>query len=247
MMTKPRTSALSFNPADAIPERPGPPQPFVQQAEQLDAADGDGHHDRDRGDREIVVELAHRLHEGPAVGVEHQRAVGRVDQRHGRGEQRREDQHGPERQAVRGLAGRQAEQRDLRRRVEAQAEQEAEQQHVPGPRDQGEQRPAQARQHAAVRSASARRRLAAPSRTRRKVRQVARKMTRLTIAIANRKSAETSVPISPPISRHLRASSPSAALASASATTERHDGRMPEREEQARRSATGAPPASACA
>ena len=46
--------------------------------------------DRNRGDGHVVVELADRLHERPAIGAEHQHAVGRVDQRHAGGEQRRE-------------------------------------------------------------------------------------------------------------------------------------------------------------
>src|ERR1700761_6127877 len=61
---------------------------------------------------------------------------------------------------------------------------------------------------------------ASPARTRRKVRQVERKITVLTIAIANRNSAETSVPTSPPSSR--QSSNDGAATASsatASATT----------------------------
>ena len=62
------------------------------------------HHDRDGGDGQVVIELADRLDEGPAIGADHEDAVGGVDQRHAGGEQRREDQMAPRRHALRACA-----------------------------------------------------------------------------------------------------------------------------------------------
>ena len=61
-------------------------------AEHLDAADHERDQHRHERDVQVVVELADGLDVGPAVGAQHQIAVRGVDERHARGEQRRQDE-----------------------------------------------------------------------------------------------------------------------------------------------------------
>src|SRR5438094_532768 len=54
--------------------------------EQFDHADQERDGDREAGDGDVVIDLADRIGEGPAVGVAHEGAVGGVHQRHSGGE-----------------------------------------------------------------------------------------------------------------------------------------------------------------
>ncbi len=92
----------------------------------LDAADDESDDDRDEGDGQVVVELAHGLDEGPAVGAEHEDVVGGVDERHARSEEDGEDEDGAERKSAGGFGGGDAEQADFGCGVEAEAEEDAE-------------------------------------------------------------------------------------------------------------------------
>ena len=65
------------------------------QAERLDAANHQRHQHGHRGDGQIVEQLADGISIGPAVSPQHQDAVGGIDQRHARGEQRGKDQQRP--------------------------------------------------------------------------------------------------------------------------------------------------------
>jgi len=63
------------------------------QTERFDAADQCGDGDRNSGDRQIVLELAQRVDEGPAIGADHENAVRGIDESHAGGKQRREYQN----------------------------------------------------------------------------------------------------------------------------------------------------------
>ena len=106
--------------------------------------------DGDRGDGEIVPNLADRIEERPAIGADHQHAVGGVDQRHAGGEQRRKNHDGADGHAAGRLAGGDGEQADFGRGVETQPEQEADREHLPAARHHAEQRPEDAGQQAAA-------------------------------------------------------------------------------------------------
>src|SRR6185437_15897272 len=137
--------------ADPAPHAAGERELVGDEPQRLDAADDERHDDRNEGDRHVVIELADGLDEGPAIGAEHQDAVGRIDERHAGGEERREGEDRPDRQPVRGLGGGDAEEADLRRRVEAEPEQEAERIHVPALADEAEERPEDPAEDAAPR------------------------------------------------------------------------------------------------
>jgi hypothetical protein len=98
----------------------------------LDQADHQGDRDRQPGDHDVVVDLAHRSGEGPAVGEVHEHAVDGVQQAHPGGEKHGQHEDGVPGHLDGGAAGRQHQQADLRSGVEAQAEQEAHGVHVPG-------------------------------------------------------------------------------------------------------------------
>src|ERR671918_1467424 len=136
--------------ADRIPEGALQPELVADQAERFDPTDDQRRDHGDEGDGEVVVELADRLHEGPAVGAKHDDAIGRVHQRHAGGEQRREDQDRPDRQAPPSPARRDAKEAHFGRRVEAQAEEEPERIHVPAPLDQSEETAEDAAEEAAL-------------------------------------------------------------------------------------------------
>ena len=143
---------MSLMRADRAPEAAavGQAELVADEIERLQAADDHRDDDRNRRDGHVVVELADRLHERPAIGAQHQHAVGRVDQRHAGGEQGRKHQDRRERDAVGGLRRGDAEQRDLGRGVEAEPEQEADRQHVPALGHEPEQRAKDARQESAI-------------------------------------------------------------------------------------------------
>src|SRR6202035_497883 len=91
--------------ADKIPETAFEAELAGDEAERLDAADQERDHDGDRGDGEIVPDLADRIEERPAIGADHQHAVGGIDQCHASGEQRRKNHDGADGHAAGGLAG----------------------------------------------------------------------------------------------------------------------------------------------
>src|SRR3984885_2419089 len=110
-------------------------QSIADQIERLEAAPDHRDEDRHGGNGEIVIELADWLDEGPAIGPKHEDAVGRIEQSHAGREQRGKDQDRPDREALRRLTGRDAQQAHLRRRVEAEAEQDSEGIHLPAALD----------------------------------------------------------------------------------------------------------------
>jgi hypothetical protein len=91
---------------------------IAYQVERFEPADDHGDNDGYPGDRQVIVELADRLEEGPAVGAEHQDAVGRIDQGHAGCEQRRKHHDRPKSRPRRGERVRMLERTGpLRRRV----------------------------------------------------------------------------------------------------------------------------------
>src|SRR5579871_4380378 len=66
---------ISVELADEVPERSLQAELIADQAQSLDPADDDGHHHGHEGDGQVVEQLADRLHEGPAIGAQHQDAV----------------------------------------------------------------------------------------------------------------------------------------------------------------------------
>src|SRR5580700_2314113 len=61
--------------ADKIPEAAFEAELAGDEAERLNAADQERDHDGDRGDGEIVPNLANRIEKRPAIGADHQHAV----------------------------------------------------------------------------------------------------------------------------------------------------------------------------
>ena len=86
---------------------------------------------RERGDGDVVVDLAHRLGERPAVGEVHEAAVDRVEQAHAGREQDRQGQDRVPGQRERRRAAGEDQQADLGGGVEAEPEQHADRVHVP--------------------------------------------------------------------------------------------------------------------
>ena len=119
-------------------------------AQDLDSAHHERDEDRDEGDVEVVVELADGLDVRPAVGPEHEDAVGRVDRAHPGREERGQDQDERDREVAGAGGGSQAEQRDLARRVEPEPEEDPERIHVPALADEPEHRPQESREQAPV-------------------------------------------------------------------------------------------------
>ena len=81
-MTKPMM--LRSRPPTQSQKAPCRPSLLGEQAEQFDGADDQGDGDGQAGDGEVVVDLADRLGERPAVGEVHERAVDGVQQAHAR-------------------------------------------------------------------------------------------------------------------------------------------------------------------
>ena len=84
------------------------------------------------------------------IGAEHQNAVRRVDQRHPGREQRRKHHDRPDGEPVRRLRRRDAQQRNLGRGVEAEAEQKSQRKHLPALGDNAKQRTEEPRQQPAI-------------------------------------------------------------------------------------------------
>ena len=140
---------------------------------------------------------------------------------------------------LRGLGGGDAEQADLGRGVEAEPEQEPERVHVPADREttlnSGRNRRASKPRPAssASRSSST---ICSPRRARAKAAQMPRRMNRLARPMTSRNSAETAVPMTPPMS--WKASSWLLQGRGRRGDGDRgqdHDGRVAEREEEADR------------
>ena len=127
-----------------VPEAAAQAELLGRDREQLDGADDERDRHRERGDGEVVIDLAHGLGEGPAVGEVHERAVDRVEQRHAGGEEHRQAEDRVPRQPGAGRARGQEEQRDLGRRVEAQAEEDAQRVHLPRLADRAREAPEEA-------------------------------------------------------------------------------------------------------
>jgi hypothetical protein len=87
---------------------------------------------------------------GPAIRTEHQDAVGGVDQRHACREQDRQHEHGPERETMRRLGRRYAEQRNLGRGIESEPGEEPDWIKMPATRYESQQWPKQAREESAI-------------------------------------------------------------------------------------------------
>src|ERR1700722_7669868 len=120
------------------------------QIERLEAAYHYCNDDRNSGDGEIVIELADRLDEGPAISAEHKNAIGRIKQGHAGGKQSRKDQNRPDRKTLRRLGRRNAKKADLSRGVEAKAEQDAKRIHLPAALDQTKKAAEQAPEQPAI-------------------------------------------------------------------------------------------------
>ena len=103
-----------------------------QHAEDFDGADDERRADGQPGDDQVVVDLADRLGERPAVGEVHEEAVQRVGQHQAAGEQERQREHGVVRQPLDRRVSGGGEQHDLGGGVEADAEDQAHQVQLPG-------------------------------------------------------------------------------------------------------------------
>src|SRR5581483_5135420 len=107
------------------------PSCLHHELQQLDASDAQRDGDRERSDGDVVVDLAHRVREGPAVRVAHEGAVRRVEQGHAGGEEQREREDGCERHVAPRRTRREREQADLGGGVVAETEEDAEREHLP--------------------------------------------------------------------------------------------------------------------
>ena len=103
-----------------------------QQAGEHDDADDQSDDHRQHRDGQVVVDLADRLQERPAVGPRHEDAVECVEQAHPRGEEHRQHQNRVPGQSEGGGPGGQYQQRHLGGGVEAQAHEQAYGVEVPG-------------------------------------------------------------------------------------------------------------------
>src|SRR2546421_4917043 len=127
------------HPTDRVPRTPTKIQLLDEQLAQLEQADEERDKDRERGDGEVVENLPHRVRESPRIRLRHKGAVGSVHQRHTGGEdQRQRDQRVDGDVLSRGSGG-DGQERDLRRGIEAQPEEETHQVHLPAVRDEPEE------------------------------------------------------------------------------------------------------------
>nr|POF05854.1 hypothetical protein CFP56_53241 [Quercus suber] len=128
---------------DAVPEAAGVGERGVDvedEGEELQEADDEGDGDGDGGEDGLVVEDGEGVGGEAGGGVEahHGGAVEGVEQAHGGGEEDGEEQEEPDGGAVRGFDRRDAQQRNLRGRVETQPEEHPERVHLPRPVDEAE-------------------------------------------------------------------------------------------------------------
>src|SRR5580693_4002907 len=124
---------VDVQPFDPGPEWAAEAELLAHEARQLYGPDHQRDRDGQRGDRDVVVDLAYRVGERPPVGEVHERAVDRVEQRHpGREQHRQAQDRVPGQPAGRAGPG-QHEERDLGRGVEAEPEQQADAVHLARP------------------------------------------------------------------------------------------------------------------
>ena len=159
--------------------------------------------------------------------------------RHAGGEQGRKHQDRPDRKPCEACVGRDPEEADLGRRVEAEAEQDAERIHLPASLDQPEEPAEEAAEQTAVGEHEIEVFLDEPAAAldRRGTCGRSRSSTSmLAIAMANRNSAETRVPITPPTLLKASKRSCRVAVAAMAIDGQRDDDRrVAEREEQSDR------------
>src|SRR6202171_1569391 len=115
--------------------------PLDDDLQQLDNADEERDESRKARHREVVENLADGARESPRVGLRHDRPVSCVHERHPRREDERQRDDRNKRHALGRGAGGDREDRHLRRRVEAEAEEKADWIHLPAVPDDAEQAP----------------------------------------------------------------------------------------------------------
>src|SRR5580693_3285676 len=86
---------------DSIPESSFQMKTSGQESENLDASDDERDDYRDACDRDVVVELANGLYEGPSVRAQHEDVVRGIDERHSCRKEYGEHEDRPKRQAPR--------------------------------------------------------------------------------------------------------------------------------------------------
>ena len=123
------------------PEPTGQVELARQEAEDFDGPDEERRHHRQARDHDVVIDLADRPRERPAVGEVHEAPVQRVEQAHTRREEDGQRQHGVERQPARHRRPRQHQQGDLGGGVEAEAEEHADRVDLPRRVDAPGERP----------------------------------------------------------------------------------------------------------
>ena len=123
-----------------VPESAADVQLAGEQPGDLDGPDQEGGGDRQARDDDVVVHLAHRAGEGPAVGEVHEAPVQGVEQGHAPGEQQRQRQDGVPGQALGSGRGGGGQQQDLGGGVKADPEDEPDEEHVPGLGDRAHER-----------------------------------------------------------------------------------------------------------
>ena len=136
--------------ANPAPEAAAQRELIHQQPQRFQTADKQRHHHRGAGNGHIVIELALRLAERPAVGADHQHVIERIHQRHPAGKQRRKNHNRPNRHPARGAGGGDPQHADFRRRIKAEAKQKAHQIHLPAAANQAEGFTEQPAHHAAA-------------------------------------------------------------------------------------------------
>ena len=136
--------------AHEVPDPAGQAEPFGEDVEDLDPADRERDDHRHKRDVQVVVQLPDRLDVGPAIGAEHQDPVRRIDQRHARREECREDEDEHDRDVVGAGGRRETQEGDLARGVEPESEQDPERVHVPALADEAKHRLEEPREEPAV-------------------------------------------------------------------------------------------------
>src|SRR5581483_1267317 len=117
--------------AYAAPEPPVHVELIAENSQHLNASDYKGDEYGDRSDGHVVIELANRVDECPAVSPEHQNSIDGINQTHPCREEQWKEQRGPEGHGMGGCGGRDSQQSDLRRGFKAQPEEKADEIHLP--------------------------------------------------------------------------------------------------------------------
>src|SRR5579875_1069444 len=127
------SGGVDVEPVDEVPEPVAGRQAAHlpgEDAQGLDGADEEADRHGQTRDGEVVVHLAHRVEERPAVGDVHEHAIGRVHQGHAGREQDRQADDGVPRHVLRGVERRRGEDGLLRGGVESAPEEDADGVHV---------------------------------------------------------------------------------------------------------------------